>query len=77
MAWVIDAIYENGTLKPLEALDLPEHQRVRITIHEPIIETPDEMLAAWHQVYEGCAADEIAQIEAIALDRSRFMRQEP
>jgi hypothetical protein len=28
-------------------------------------------------VYEGCAAEDIAQIEAIALDRSRFMRQEP
>jgi predicted DNA-binding antitoxin AbrB/MazE fold protein len=77
MARVIDAIYENGTLKPLEALDLPEHQRVRITIHEPIVEGPDETLEAWHQVYEGCTAEDIAQIEAIALDRSRFMRQEP
>jgi predicted DNA-binding antitoxin AbrB/MazE fold protein len=77
MARVIDAIYENGTLKPLEALDLPAHQRVRITIHEPTIESPDETLEAWHQVYEGGAAEDIAQIEAIALDRSRFMRQEP
>ena len=59
------------------SLDLPEHQRVRITIHEPIGESPDETLEAWHQVYEGCAEEEIAQIEAIALDRSRFMRQEP
>ena len=41
MARVIDAIYENGTLKPLETLDLPEHQRVRITIHEPVVESPD------------------------------------
>jgi predicted DNA-binding antitoxin AbrB/MazE fold protein len=49
MARVIDAIYENGTLKPLEALDLPEHQRVRITIHEPSVESPDETLEAWHQ----------------------------
>ena len=32
MARVVEAIYENGTLKPLEALDLPEHQRVR---HDP------------------------------------------
>ena len=77
MARVVEAIYENGTLKPLETLDLPEHQRVRITIHEPIDESPEETLAAWQQVYEGCADEEIAQIEAIALDRSRFMRQEP
>jgi predicted DNA-binding antitoxin AbrB/MazE fold protein len=77
MVRVVEAIYENGTLKPLETLDLPEHQRVRITIHVPIVENPDETLEVWHQVYEGCAEEEIAQIEAIALDRSRFMRQEP
>ena len=77
MARVVEAIYEDGMLKPLERLDLPEHQRVRITIHEPIVESPEETLEAWHQVYEGCTDEEIAQIEAIALDRSRFMRQEP
>ena len=77
MARVVEAIYENGTLKPLETLDLPEHQRVRITIHEPIVESPEETLEAWRQVYQGCADEEIAQVEAIALDRSRFMRQEP
>jgi predicted DNA-binding antitoxin AbrB/MazE fold protein len=77
MARVVEAIYENGMLKPLETLDLPEHQRVRITIHEPMVESPEETLEAWHQVYEGCTDKEITQIEAIALDRSRFMRQEP
>jgi len=77
MARVVDAIYENGMLKPLETLDLPEHQRVRITIHEPVVESPEETLEAWQQVYEGCADEEITQLEAITLDRSRFMRQEP
>lgn len=77
MARVVEAIYENGILKPLETLDLPEHQRVRITIHEPLGDSPEETLEAWHQVYEGCADEEIAQIEAIALDRSHFMQQEP
>jgi len=32
MTRVVEAIYENGMLKPLETLDLPEHQHVRITI---------------------------------------------
>jgi predicted DNA-binding antitoxin AbrB/MazE fold protein len=32
MAREIDAIYENGVLRPLEPLDLEEQQRVRITI---------------------------------------------
>jgi len=29
---VIDAIYENGVLKPLEDLNLPEHEKVKISI---------------------------------------------
>jgi predicted DNA-binding antitoxin AbrB/MazE fold protein len=74
---VVEGIYESGMLRPLEALDLPDHQRVRITIHEPSAESPDETLHAWHQVYKGCTDEEIAQIEAIALDRSHAMRQEP
>ncbi len=28
----VDAIYENGVLRPLEPLDLEEQQRVRITV---------------------------------------------
>jgi predicted DNA-binding antitoxin AbrB/MazE fold protein len=28
----VDAVYENGVLRPLEPLPLEEHQRVRITI---------------------------------------------
>ena len=55
MARVVEAIYENGTLKLLETLDLPEHQRIRITIHEPIVESPDETLEV-----EGANPAEIA-----------------
>jgi predicted DNA-binding antitoxin AbrB/MazE fold protein len=28
----VDAIYENGVLRPLEPLPLEEHQRVRVTV---------------------------------------------
>jgi predicted DNA-binding antitoxin AbrB/MazE fold protein len=28
----IEAIYENGMFRPLEPVDLPEHQRVQVTI---------------------------------------------
>ena len=34
MAKVVDAIYENGVIKPLVKLDLPESQPLRITIEE-------------------------------------------
>jgi predicted DNA-binding antitoxin AbrB/MazE fold protein len=45
MAITIDAIYENGVLKPAEALPLKEHQKVRVTIEsekEPTASPPDE-----------------------------------
>lgn len=29
----VTAIYENGVLRPLEPVDLPEHQRVLVTFH--------------------------------------------
>jgi len=34
MAKIIDAIYENGVIRPLDKLDLPEQKRLRIMIEE-------------------------------------------
>jgi predicted DNA-binding antitoxin AbrB/MazE fold protein len=73
---VLEAIYENGVLTPLEPLDLPERQHVVITLHLPVTEQPDEALLAWQQVYAGLSEADISEVEQIALDRSRFMRQE-
>jgi predicted DNA-binding antitoxin AbrB/MazE fold protein len=70
----LSAIYEDGVLKPLEALDLPEHQRVTITLELRNHETPEEALNAWASIYTGLSPQEIDEIETIALDRTRFMR---
>jgi predicted DNA-binding antitoxin AbrB/MazE fold protein len=32
MKMIIDAVYENGVLRPLSSLDLVEHQQVRVTV---------------------------------------------
>jgi len=34
MLKTIDAIYENGVLKPVGALDLKEHERVKIVLEQ-------------------------------------------
>ncbi len=34
MSRTIEAIYEDGVLKPLEPLGLPEHARTRVTLEE-------------------------------------------
>jgi predicted DNA-binding antitoxin AbrB/MazE fold protein len=73
---ILEAIYEDGVLKPLEPIKLPEHQRVTITIQPLLIENPDQELESWHQVYAGLSDMEISEIESIALDRSHFMVQE-
>jgi predicted DNA-binding antitoxin AbrB/MazE fold protein len=36
MAITVEAIYEQGVLKPVQALPLREHQHVRITVEEPV-----------------------------------------
>ncbi len=35
---VIEAVYENGVLKPLKKLDLKEGQKVRIIIEERLVD---------------------------------------
>jgi predicted DNA-binding antitoxin AbrB/MazE fold protein len=70
MAELIDAVYEQGTFKPLKPVELPAGQRVTLSV-EPMALTPDEaeaQLRAWHAVYEGLSEADIAEVEAMALD---------
>ena len=39
MSKTIEAIYENGVLKPMEDIDIEEHKKVHITI----LEFPEEL----------------------------------
>lgn len=36
MSLTVEAIYEDGVLKPAQALPLQEHQKVRVTVHSGI-----------------------------------------
>lgn len=77
MTRILEAVYEDGVLRPLEDPGLQEHQRVLLEIRFEPREQASSALEAWHQVYEGLSADEIAEVEAMALDRSRFSRDKP
>ena len=75
MERIVAALYENGVLTPLEPLDLPNRQRVTITIQALDDETDVDGLAAWHRVYEGLAENGAgARSNEIGLDRTTFMR---
>jgi predicted DNA-binding antitoxin AbrB/MazE fold protein len=41
MTLTIEAVYENGVLKPAQPLPLQEHERVRITVHPRIANLAD------------------------------------
>jgi predicted DNA-binding antitoxin AbrB/MazE fold protein len=69
---ILEAVYEDGVLRPLEDPGLEEHQRVLLEIRTEPQEHASSALEGWHRVYEGLPDDEIAEIEAIALDRSHF-----
>ena len=71
MKQTIDAVYENGALRPLQAgaLVMPEGQRVRITINDEV--EPEALRLATH-VYDGLSDEEVNEIERIALDRNDF-----
>ena len=71
-AQTLDAVFEHGTFKPVnpEDVDLAEGQQVRITIKKRL--TPKEVTELAGSVYDGLSAEEISEIENIALDRSNF-----
>ncbi len=73
MGQLLEAIYENGVLRPLEKPDLAENQRVVLELVESHSDTEvEEYLGLCHKVYEGLSDEDIADVEAIALDRSHF-----
>lgn len=70
MGRVLEAVYQQGVLKPLEEPGLAEHQRVEIELREPPAKGVDDYLRTCHQVYEGLSDGEVDEIEAIVLNRS-------
>lgn len=62
----VDAVYEHGSLKLLEAVDLREGQRVRVELHTEEDEDPLEILAG---VYDGLSEREIVEVEDAILNR--------
>ncbi len=69
----IEAIYEDGVLKPLNQIPLKEHQRVTLIIKDIESRSFDILELASH-VYENLSKEDIQEMETIILDRSYFSR---
>jgi predicted DNA-binding antitoxin AbrB/MazE fold protein len=61
MILTIEAIYENGVLKPTQPLPLKEHERVQITVETPL---PDILQAQGILGWQGT----IEELAPFALD---------
>lgn len=77
MTRILEVVYEDGVLRPLEDPGLAEHQHVLLEIRTEPQEHASSALAAWHRVYEGLPEDQIAEVQGIALNRSRFSSSKP
>lgn len=73
MRETLDAVFENGTLRPLNPTKVPlsQGQRVRLIIETPFQERVD-LIGLATTVYEGLTDEQIDEIERLALDRGDF-----
>jgi len=65
----LEAVYENGVLRPLEPLDFPEHQRVTIIVYPSLEE--DWLDAEVLEAYPSLAREDIRVALAFAAEMAR------
>ena len=74
MSEAVEAIFEHGVFRPLEPVALDEGQKVVLSV-ETVTPAGDRSvdLAAWREVFAGLSAEEVDEVERLALDRSQFI----
>ena len=73
MTQTLDAVFKDGSFKPLNNGSLPfaEGQRVKLTVETPV-ETQDDLIELAAQVYDGLTEEEVNEVERLALDSGKF-----
>jgi len=75
MRQTIKARYHDGILQPLEPLTLADETEVQVTVETAPKVSAEDILNSAAGVYQGLTNQEIAQVEAIALNRRHFFRE--
>jgi len=75
MRTTVEAIFEDGVFKPVKPPELPEGQRVQITVESVPRPGPDDILLMAAEVYEGLSASDVEAIEEMAHRRAFFTRE--
>jgi predicted DNA-binding antitoxin AbrB/MazE fold protein len=68
----VDAVYQDGVFRPVSPPELPDGERVRLTVERVTPTNPDDILKLASRVYCGLSQQEIDEIEGMARHRSLF-----
>lgn len=68
----VDAVYQDGVFRPVSSPELPEGERVRLTVERMTQTKPDDILKLASRVYEGLSQHDIDEIEDMARHRALF-----
>jgi predicted DNA-binding antitoxin AbrB/MazE fold protein len=73
MKQTIDAVFDNGSFRPVNnhALPFSQGQRVKLIVEAPS-DSQEDLIELAAQVFEGLPDKEVDEIEQIALDRRDF-----
>lgn len=77
---LIDAIYENGVLKPDRPLPLTEHQRVQVSVHSAAQKQPPfDASVDWVQATSGMLGwtGDAETVERLAMDPEFGIEESP
>lgn len=75
MKTTLEAIFENGVFKPVARPEIPEGERVQITVESLGSVPAEDILAIATSVYKGLSARDIDEIESMARRRDFFSRE--
>jgi predicted DNA-binding antitoxin AbrB/MazE fold protein len=68
----VEAVFQNGVLRPTQPLQLAEGDHVRLIIERVTQASPDAILRLARQVYDGLSQNDINEIEEMARHRALF-----
>jgi predicted DNA-binding antitoxin AbrB/MazE fold protein len=73
----VEAVFQDGVFRPVQRPNLPEGERVRLTVESVGQDRTDDILRLAARVYEGLSLRDIDDIEEMARHRAFFTDVEP
>ncbi len=72
MKGTVEAVFQDGVFRPIRRPDLPEGERVRLTVESVGKSSPADVIELATRVYQGLSSKDVAEIEEMARHRPLF-----